>query len=75
MLTLSQVKTIYRDELLKRAPNQMAQVGDNWPDQFQGLFFPGNEDVVEQCALKVFRLALAIDGLTASTVARENYVR
>ncbi len=71
MPTLAQVKAIYRDELLSRAPGQMAQIGENWPDQFQGFFFPGNEDVVDQCALKVFRLALAIDGLLPTDSSRK----
>ena len=72
MLTFAQVKAIYKDELQQRAPDKMNQVGDDWHAQFQGFFFPGNEDVVDQCAIKVFRLALAIDGLGPRPQARKH---
>ena len=71
MPTLSQVDNIYNEELLKRAPGEMADAGDDWRDQVQGFFFPGNEDTVDQCALAVFRQSLALDGLKPTPAARK----
>jgi hypothetical protein len=71
MPTMTQVKAIYKRELVQRAPEKMTRAGDNWPAQFQGFFFPGNEDVVDQCALSVLKQSLAVDGRTATEAARK----
>jgi hypothetical protein len=71
MLTFAVVKRMYREELLRRAPEAMEEVGDGWADQFQGFFFPNAEDVVDQCALVVFRDCLALNGQKPTEAARK----
>jgi hypothetical protein len=71
MPTFARVKQIYKAELTNRAPEKMREAGDNFELQFQGFYFPGNEDVVDQCALAVLKQALADDGMTVTEAARK----
>jgi hypothetical protein len=51
------------DEVLtERAPDRRAAARDTWFRQKMSFFFPGNEDTVDLCAIKVLNVALSEDG-------------
>jgi hypothetical protein len=56
------VKAIMDEVLTERAPDRRAAARETWFRQRMSFFFPGNEDTVDLCAIRVLHLVLTEDG-------------
>jgi len=70
MPTHKRVSDIYEAELTNRSPERMEMAGRHWRAQLQGFYFPGSEDVIDQCALDVLKIALEEEGRTPTEQVR-----
>lgn len=72
MPTRARIKAIMDEVLTERAPDRRAAARDTWFRQKMSFFFPGNEDTVDLCAIKVLNVALSEDGtrVTSSVTKR-----